>query len=498
MPHRVGRTSRTWQIRRRHHSCYGVHAAAALALGASVVLSLLLARPAAAINHVVVIDEVLASWQGDPEAQFIELRTLQAAQNQVQGAEIEILDRTGAEIARFAFSQDVSDGAPGARVLIATAKLANLAGLTTDFALPAGVIPRQGGRICYRATTATPGETVRVDCVAWGTFSGDNDSYGEPTPVTPENRSLQRVQEVDPPNNAEDWTGVLAPTPNNNAGDRAVLETLCGNDRIDAGEACDGTDLDGRDCGDFNFAVGTLGCTQCKFDTAECTNCGNDIVDEGEACDGADLGGQTCPRLGFAGGTLVCAESCTFDASGCAGLQIPGKGPRQTDCFVEWSVTNPGSPVRNGKPPTKQKCVDNDPTCDFDGGGIGSCTFRVQLCFNRDDSRLKGCRSGSIATFGTRRPSTVSSDPIDQGNATALLDAVTGLGTATRAGDLVTFEPHLGSRDICSTPASVVVPLRASGGGRLRKGKRLIQGTATESGGRRDQDKLKFFCVPGS
>jgi hypothetical protein len=337
-----------------------------------------------------------------------------------------------------------------------------------------------------------------VDCVAWGTFSGDNDSFGDPTPFTPENRSLQRVQEVDPPDNARDWTGVLAPTPNNNAGDRTVLETLCGNGQIDAGEECDGSNLDGRDCGDFDFVGGTLRCTQCRFDITDCTDCGNDIIDQGEACDGTNLGGQTCARLGFTRGTLVCAASCTLDVSGCEELQIPGKGPRQTDCFVEWSVINPGSPVRSGRPPTKQKCVDNDTTCDFDGGAIGSCAFHVHLCFNRDDSRLKGCVSGSIDTFATRKPSSGSSDVIDQGNAEALLDAVMDLGTATRAGDLVTFEPDLGSRDVCSAPASFAVPLRASGGGRLRKGKRLIQGTATESGGRRDQDKLKLFCLPGS
>ena len=476
-------------------------AASGLLLCALIADSLLLVRPAAAINHLLVIDEVLASWQGDPEIQFIELRMLQAGQNQVQGAEIEILDRDGDPVGTFSFSQSVSGATDGARILIATPKLLNLAGLTTDFALPVGVIPRQGGRICYRATTAAPGQTVPVDCVAWGTFSGDNDSYGDPVPASPENRSLQRVQDVDPPDNAEDWTTVLAPTPQNNAGDRTVLETLCGNGRIDAGEECDGTNLDGRDCVDFDFVGGTLRCTQCKFDTTDCTDCGNDTIDAGEACDGTDLGGQTCTRLGFTRGTLACAASCAFDTTACEELQIPGKGPRQTDCFLEWSVINPSATVRNGRPSTKQKCVDNDPTCDFDGGGVdgtGSCTFGVRLCFNRDDSRLKGCRPGSIAAFGPRRPSSGSADPIDQGNATALLDAALSLGTWTREGDLVSFEPDLGSRDVCSDPAEVVVPLRVRGAGRLRPGKRLIRAAATESGGRRDQDKLKLLCLPGS
>jgi hypothetical protein len=475
----------------------------ALVISAFAVVSLAFARPAAAINHLMVIDEVLASWQSDPEIQFIELRMLQPGQNQVQGAQVEILDRDGAELVRFEFQDDVSGGTAGARILIATPKLANLAGLTPDFALPIPpVIPRRGGRICFRATTATPGQTVRVDCVAWGNYSADNDTYGDPTPLTPENRSLQRVQDADPPDNAEDWIGVLAPTPHNNAGDRTVLETLCGNGAIDDGEECDGTNLDGRDCADFGFVGGTLRCTQCRFDTTDCTDCGNGAIDEGEACDGAELGGQTCARLGFTGGALSCTQSCALDTSGCEDLQIPGKGPRQTDCFLEWRVVNPGSPVRNGKPPTKQKCADNDPTCDSDGGGAsgtaGACTFRVHLCFNREDARLKGCRPGSIAAFASRRPSSASGDPIDQGNATALLDAAAALGTATREGDVVSFEPALGSRDVCSGPASIVVPLRPGAGGRFRPGRRVIRATATESGGRSDQDKLKLFCLPGS
>jgi hypothetical protein len=46
--------------------------------------------------------------------------------------------------------------------------------------------------------------------------------------------------------------------------------------------------------------------------------CGNNIVEAGEQCDGSDLGGFTCNSLGFIkGGNLRCSANCVFDVSGC-------------------------------------------------------------------------------------------------------------------------------------------------------------------------------------
>ena len=56
-----GRIWKTGRLRRVTSAGYRL-LASALVIG-----SLLLPRPAAAINHLMVIDEVLASWQGDPE-----------------------------------------------------------------------------------------------------------------------------------------------------------------------------------------------------------------------------------------------------------------------------------------------------------------------------------------------------------------------------------------------------------------------------------------------
>jgi len=48
-------------------------------------------------------------------------------------------------------------------------------------------------------------------------------------------------------------------------------------------------------------------------------NCGNGVIDAGEQCDGADLQGFDCASLGLNGGTLNCdAMMCTFDTSMCS------------------------------------------------------------------------------------------------------------------------------------------------------------------------------------
>src|SRR5206468_11909964 len=44
------------------------------------VLITLVARPAGAVNHLIAIDEVLGSWQGDDSVQFVQLRMLAAGQ----------------------------------------------------------------------------------------------------------------------------------------------------------------------------------------------------------------------------------------------------------------------------------------------------------------------------------------------------------------------------------------------------------------------------------
>jgi hypothetical protein len=99
----------------------------------------------------------------------------------------------------------------------------------------------------------------------------------------------------------------------------------CGNEIRDEGEACDGLALDEQTCQTLGYEGGILRCRgDCTdFDVSACSGtvalCGNGIIDAGEACDGTELGGVTCADRGFTGGTLGCAVDCaSFDESACS------------------------------------------------------------------------------------------------------------------------------------------------------------------------------------
>ena len=62
----------------------------------------------------------------------------------------------------------------------------------------------------------------------------------------------------------------------------------------------------------------------CLFDTSSCTMCGNGAIDAGEECDGFNLDHQNCVSQGFDGGTLECGEGCLFDTSECTRDDVTG------------------------------------------------------------------------------------------------------------------------------------------------------------------------------
>jgi hypothetical protein len=447
-----------------------LHAAAAVALGLG------LSGPALA-NTRILLDELLASWQGDDAVQFVELRMLEAGQQDVAGAELAIDDPSGDPQRRrfFTFPAGVARGVPNARILVATQGLARVASLQPDFTLPDGALAPRAGRVCYQVRDQFGGVAV-VDCLAYGDYPGATAPFGRPTRLTPDNRSLQRVGLTG--NNRADWQGALSPTPESNQGVQKPLETLCGDDQISQGEECDGDELAGRSCPDFDFARGKLLCTQCHFDTSRCTACGNGAVNGSEQCDGDDLAEQTCSGLGFTGGTLACTERCKLSTAACdPTFFVPGGGPPASDCLAEWQVSNAnGRPGGDGKALPRQRCRDGDAGCDADGIA-GSCTFRVVLCLNREDARLARCTPRGIASWTLLRPSATQ----DPGLAGRLLAVAAALGPSTTAGGAVTFSPPLDAATRCAAPVDVVVARRR---------------TVTASAGGRDLDTLRLACVP--
>lgn len=60
--------------------------------------------------------------------------------------------------------------------------------------------------------------------------------------------------------------------------------------------------------------------------TIQIKGCGNEIMETGEQCDGSDLNGETCQSKGYDGGTLSCNADCTFNTSSCTTDTNGGNG----------------------------------------------------------------------------------------------------------------------------------------------------------------------------
>jgi hypothetical protein len=437
---------------------------------------------------------VLGSWQGDDTVQFVELRMLAPGQQFLsdgggsRGASDLIFDDAAgsADTRRsFVFTHDLPLGEQGSRILIATSALATLAGVTPDFVLPSGMLAPRAGRVCYRVNPPQASNpTGVIDCVAYGKFTGDVGPFGPPTPLTPDDRSLQRVGRSG--QNVDDWASTLAPTPANDAGATATLATLCGDGVLSQGEECDGAALGGKTCASLGFASGDLACRECHFDASACSFCGNGAINGREECDGADLGGRSCTALGFTGGALACTARCRLSTAGCdPTFFVPGGGPGGPECLAEWRVTNDaGRPGGDGKAPVRQRCHDGDPGCDADGVA-GVCTFTVGLCFDRADARLttgaRACRRAPIESWTLR-----------SGAAEALVAAVARVAPSSTAGASVAFSPPLDASERCIDAVQLAVPARGR-----RPGSLVLRARTVAAGGRpRDADVLKLVCVP--
>jgi hypothetical protein len=107
-------------------------------------------------------------------------------------------------------------------------------------------------------------------------------------------------------------------------------EPECGDDAKNQGvEECDAADFGGLTCRYLGYASGNLKCTNsCKLDKSSCvkgnsTYCGDSSVQKpnsvgfNEQCDNTNLNGKNCTDFDYSGGRLLCAGDCTFSYSNC-------------------------------------------------------------------------------------------------------------------------------------------------------------------------------------
>ena len=204
----------------------------ALPLVLGSLLALAGAQPAQALFHLAVIDEVMTSYGGNANSQFVEIRMLAVGQNLVQNSVLGAFDATGAYIGDvLVVPGNVPNSGIGVRWIMGTAQFQTDSGIVPDFTMPVG-LPTGGGMICWGApgigAPPLPGSwdhtvpTNYVDCLAYGTYSGpSNPRIGTPTPLDADGHSLERLSETS--NNLADFACANPASPENNAGASAGM-----------------------------------------------------------------------------------------------------------------------------------------------------------------------------------------------------------------------------------------------------------------------------------
>lgn len=114
------------------------------------------------------------------------------------------------------------------------------------------------------------------------------------------------------------------PKPPGPSGYTPPSKSICGNDRKQSNETCDGLDIDDKSCEQLGYGTGILQCkNDCEdFDRSLCaapSTCGDGRVNGVEICDGDQLNNTLCETLGLGPGVLGCLPNCgDYDISGCA------------------------------------------------------------------------------------------------------------------------------------------------------------------------------------
>lgn len=303
--------------------------------------------PAAANFDLNVLDEIVGSYDGDPGQQYVEIRMLAAAQNQVAHAILAVFDAQGSYLQDLLdIPVNVSNAGAGVRWLVATPDFQAPHGLVADFTMPQNVLPATGGMLCLGGgggsvpqnppTWSRTNFANYIDCLAYGNYGGSSNALvGTPTSRAPLDHALQRIGETR--DNAADFVCSDTLTPTTNAGATISLPSTipcaCGNGLVDANEDCDdGNQVDG-DC-----------CTrQCDFELSGSACASDGIECTGDVCNG--VGSCTHPAH-------VLGTPCTLDAIECTDDACNGAG----------SCEHPLKPA--GAPCTSDGNVCTDDYCD--------------------------------------------------------------------------------------------------------------------------------------
>ncbi len=183
-----------------------------------VVVVLVVARPAWAPFHIMAIQELSFGTSNAPGAQYMQLRTLAAGQVFVGGQRMTTFNADGSAAANFGrYDMEIAltNGDEGVAILAGTQAAHDLYCVAMD-QLVTGQLVFPDGRTCFGSFASKP-----VDCVAYGSFAGDNGIFGQPAVRPILGKALTRVDSTN--NNATDFT-LDDPAPKNNSGEMGQID----------------------------------------------------------------------------------------------------------------------------------------------------------------------------------------------------------------------------------------------------------------------------------
>lgn len=208
------------------------------------------AGPASAIVHLAEVHEIMVSFNGDPDVQFIEINMRLGAQNITIAATLASFDSTGTFIDAdpgtvgdqplITFPNNVPNSGAEIRWIVGTTEFETASGITADFVIPASPgLPTTAGMVClFEAFRDFTNPFQSVDCISYGgaSFTGDNPNSFSPLPDAATTgpgdgtKSLTRIEPADFIG-GKPWAqgevvidfALRCPSPENNAGDIALL-----------------------------------------------------------------------------------------------------------------------------------------------------------------------------------------------------------------------------------------------------------------------------------
>ncbi|HEU4391618.1 MAG TPA: S-layer homology domain-containing protein, partial [Blastocatellia bacterium] len=146
-------------------------------------------------NHLVQIRQVMTGANGNPNAQFIEMRMSDATQSLwANRVKLVFSDAAGNPTGEFVVPGNPPGGA-NKSVLFATQAFSTLPGAPMpDFIIPPGLLQTSSGKVCFTNTSEPTAAPINL-CLSYGSFTGDTEGGGSPTAALPPNgaRSLKRL-----------------------------------------------------------------------------------------------------------------------------------------------------------------------------------------------------------------------------------------------------------------------------------------------------------------